>query len=205
MLSISDLKPGRYIILKGDPFEIIRADHSIHGRGGAVLKTKVKNLKTGNVIDHTFKGNDTAEEAELENVRATYLYKEGDKFAFMDENTYEQFELSEAQVGGAKNYLVEQAPVKLLKFEGQPIKLDLPIKMDFEVTEAPPNIKGNTATQGTKDVTIETGARVAVPLFVEEGDKIRINTETGKYVERSGQPKTQNPKPKTNRGSSFRS
>lgn len=186
MLNISDLKIGRCIVEKGEPYEIVKAEHSIRGRGGAVLKTKLKNLKTGNVIDETYQGNDTAEEAELETVKANYLYKEEGKFAFMDEETYEQFELTEAQIGDHQKYLIEQSPVKLLKFEGQPIKLELPIKMEFKVVEAPPGVKGNTAAQGggNKEVTIETGMKVATPLFIKEGDVIRVNTEDGSYVER---------------------
>lgn len=187
MLNISDLKTGRCIVHKGEPHEIIRAEHSIRGRGGAVLKTKLKNLKTGGILDETFQGNDTAKEAELETVKATYLYKDEGKFVFMDEVSYEQFELNENQIGDHKNYIIEQAPVKLLKFEGQPIKLELPIKMDFRVIEAPPGIKGNTAAQGggNKEVTIETGMKVSTPLFIKEGDIIRVNTEDGSYIERA--------------------
>jgi len=181
MLNISDIKQGRFLAVKGSPYEVIRADHSIHGRGGAVLKTKLRNLRNGNVIDQTFKGNDTAEEADLETERATFLYSDGEKYSFMNESTYEQFDLPEAQVGEAKAYLVEQAPVRLMKFDGVPIKLDLPIKMDFSVTEAPPGVKGNTAAQGggNKEVTIETGATVSTPLFIKVGDRIRVTRRPG--------------------------
>ena len=154
------------------------------GRMGAVLRTKLKNLETGTIINKTFQGADKVAPAEVDTKKAQYLYRDGDTFYFMDNESYEQFELDAKIIGDDSKYLKEGIEVSLLYFDGRVINIELPIKMTFEVTEAPPAIKGNTADGGSKQVTIETGAQVTTPLFIKQGDKIKVNTTTGEYAEK---------------------
>lgn len=184
MLNLNEVKVGTKIELMGEPFLVTYREHSKIGRGGAVLRTKLKNLKTGNVISHTFQGSETVKETELVQNKAQYLYNEGSVYHFMDEANYEQFPISKEQLGDAVNFLKEGTTVNVLIFKGNPINIDLPIKVELKVVEAPPGQKGNTADGGSKQVKLETGYSLSVPLFIQEGDVLRINTEEGKYVER---------------------
>jgi elongation factor P len=185
MLNLSEIKVGKKIVIEGEPFVVQFSQHSKTGRAGAVLRTKMRNLETGAIISKTFQGADKFQEAELETKKAQYLYREGDNFFFMNNETYDQFELSEKVIADNALYLVEGTEIDILYFNGKPINIELPIKLTFEVTDAPPAVKGNTADGGSKQVTIETGAKVSVPLFIKTGDVIRINTETGQYAERA--------------------
>jgi len=185
MLSIKDIKPGKKIIIDQQPFSVLSAQHSKIGRMGAVLRTKLKNLETGAMLNKTFQGADKVEEAEVATKKAQYLYNDGDTFYFMDNDTYEQFELNQKIIGTYAQFLKEGIEVSLLYFDGRIINIELPIKMTFEVVEAPPAVKGNTADGGSKQVTIETGAKITTPLFVKQGDKIKVNTVTGEYAERA--------------------
>ncbi|HHX58258.1 MAG TPA: elongation factor P [Candidatus Moranbacteria bacterium] len=186
MLSLNEIKTGKRIVVDGDPFTVIFDQHSKMGRAGAVLRTKLRNLRTGAILNKTFQGNDKVEAAEIQSKEAQYLYQDGEKFYFMDNEAYEQFELSGEIIGEGSGFLKEGALVSVLYFEGEAINIELPIKIDLEVTEAPPSIKGNTADGGSKQVTLETGVKVSVPLFIETGDIIRVNTQTGQYAERAG-------------------
>lgn len=185
MLSISDIKKGKKIVLNGKPFLVLADQHSKTGRAGAVLRTKLKNLRDGSIINKTFQGSERAGEASIETKKAQFLYREADTYYFMNNETYEQFELPQEVVGEQSGYLKEGAEIDVYYFEGNPINIQLPIKMDFEVTEAPPGIKGNTADGGSKQVTLETGLQISTPLFVEKGDVVKVNTEKGEYVERA--------------------
>ncbi len=185
MLSLNEVKVGTKIEFEGQPYEVVYREHSKIGRGGAVLRTKIKNLATGNVISQTFQGSETIKEVETSLNKAQFLYAEGDSYYFMDENTYEQFSLGKNQLGDKIFFLKEGITVNLLVFNGNPINVDLPIKMELKVVEAPPALRGNTADGGSKQVELETGLRISVPLFIKEGDLIRINTEEMKYVERA--------------------
>ena len=185
MLSITDLKTGTKITYMGDPYEVLSYYHSKMGRGGAVVKTKLKNLKTGATIDKTFQGADKIEDASLSKKSATYLYSDDAAAYFMDAETYDQFEISLEKVGDYKKYLVENSQVDLLYFNDEPINIELPIKMTFKVVSAPPAVKGNSAGAITKKVTIETGAQVDAPIFIKENDKIVVDTRTNSYVERA--------------------
>lgn len=184
MLSLSEIKTGKTITLSGEPYLVTFREHSKMGRAGAVLRTKIRNLKTGAVMEKTFQGADRVEEAEITKTKAQYLYREGDDFYFMDSSTYEQFSLPKNVLGDLTKFLIENTEATTLNYNSRPINIELPIKMEFRVVEAPPAIRGNTADGGTKQVTLETGIKVNTPLFVKEGDIIRINTETGEYVER---------------------
>ena len=185
MLSISDIKVGSKISHDGAPFEVTKADHHKMGRGAAVLKTKLRNLATGAVIDKTFQGNDKAVPADLSNKTATYLYNDGSTYTFMDTATYEQFELAAAQLEGLSGYMKENEDVEILEFAGKAVSVELPKKVVLTVESCPPGVKGDTANAGTKEAVMETGLKVQVPLFIDSGEAIRVSTETGEYVERA--------------------
>lgn len=187
MLALNEIKAGEKIILDGDPYQVLSDQHSKTGRAAAVLRTKLKNLRTGAVINKTFQGADKAEKAEIEKKKSQYLYADNGNFHFMDNENYEQLSLSKEVIGQSSKFLKEGVDVDVIYFNSNPINIELPVKMDFKVIEAPPSIKGNTADGGNKQVVIETGAKVNVPLFIKEGDFIRVNTETGQYAERSKQ------------------
>lgn len=185
MLGINEVKSGKYIVLEGEPYRVLTDEHSKMGRAGAVLRTKLKNLATGAVLEKTFQGADKIEEADISRNKAQYLYQEGDDYVFMDNSTYEQFSLSEDVLGDIVDYLIEGTEVSIINFNGNPINVELPVKITFKVIESPPGIKGDTASGGDKVVTLETGLKVTTPLFVNVGDEIIVNTEKGEYVSRA--------------------
>lgn len=185
MLNISDIKTGKNIVLDGNPFQVLYHEHSKTGRAGSVLRTRLKNLVTGAVLEKTFQGADQLEEADITKGKAQYLYQEGDNYAFMDNESYEQFSLPKEVLGGATNYLIEGTEIVVLNFNGNPINIEIPVKVKLKVVEAPPGIKGNTVSTGGKVITLETGLKVSAPLFVNEGDEIIVNTEKGEYVSRA--------------------
>ena len=185
MLSLSEIKIGSLLKIAGEPYAVIKADHHKMGRGGAVLKTKLKNLLNGNVMEKTFQGNDKAEEAETETSQANYLYKTETEACFMNNESYEQFSLPLEQIGGKLKFLKESMDVDILYFQGQPTSLKLPIKISLKVTSSPPGVKGNSAGNVTKTVQLETGAQINAPMFINEGDIVVVNTDTGEYVSRA--------------------
>lgn len=184
MLSISDIKTGKNIILNGEPFSVLYHEHSKTGRAGAVLRCRIKNLATGAVLEKTFQGADKVEEADIVQTKAQYLYHDNTGFVFMDNESYDQFALSDEGLGESKNFLIEGTEVSVLNFKDNPINIELPIKIKLKVVEAPPGIKGDTASGGGKTVTLETGLKITTPLFVKTGDEIIVNTEKGEYVSR---------------------
>ncbi len=185
MLGITDLKTGVAIIYEGAPCVVLSYEHSKMGRGGAVLRTKLRNLRTNATFDITFKGSDKFDEAPLIKRACSFLYKDEDGFAFMDSATFDQFTIKAEIIGDKSRYLKEGTDIQILFFDDQPVSIDLPIKMEFEVTHTEPGVKGDTAQGGSKPATLETGATVTVPLFVKIGDVIRVNTVEGTYVERA--------------------
>lgn len=185
MLGISDIKTGKNIILNGEPYAVIYCEHSKTGRAGAVLRTKLKKLITGAVLEKTFQGADKIAEAEITKSKAQYLYKERENYTFMDSESYDQFFLLREILGRSAKYLIEGTEVVILNFNNNPINIELPIKMKFKVVEAPPGIKGDTASGGDKLVKLETGLEITAPLFIKLGDEIIVNTEKGEYVSRS--------------------
>jgi elongation factor P len=185
MLNLSEIKTGKTILWEEQPYAVLYHEHSKTGRAGAVLRTKLKNIVTGAVIDKTFQGSEKVDEADVTKSKAQYLYREGDNFVFMDNESYEQFSLSKETLGDAALYLIEGTEVTVLQFNGNPVNIELPVKMTLTVVEAPPGIKGDSVSAGDKVVTVETGLKVTTPLFVKEGDKIIINTEKGTYVSRA--------------------
>jgi elongation factor P len=185
MLSLSDIKSGKNIVLDGIPYAVLYHEHSKTGRAGSVLRTRIKNLATGAVLEKTFQGADQVAEADVTKGKAQFLYKENNAYAFMDNESYEQFTLPAEALGNAVSYLIEGTEIVVLYFNSNPINIELPIKMRLRVIEAPPGIKGNTVSTGGKMVTLETGLKISTPLFVQEGDEIIINTEKGEYVSRA--------------------
>jgi elongation factor P len=185
MYSINDLKTGTTFELDGNPYLVLEYQHSKMGRGGAVLRTKIRNLVTGAVLSRTFQGSDKFNEVRIERRKVQYLYHDAGRYYFMDQTDFTQFDMSAEDLGTAKNYLKDGEVVQFQYYESTPINIDLPVKMVFEVTEAVKGLKGDTVSASTKSVKIETGLSVNVPLFVKQGDKIRIDTRTGEYVERA--------------------
>ena len=184
MLAINEIKQGKIIVISNEPYIVLKTDHHKMGRGGAVLKTKLKNLITGNALEKTFQGNDKAQEAETEKRKANYLYQEGGEAFFMDNENYEQFSLSIDQIGDKAKFLKEEITVDVLYFNDNPVSVNLPIKIDYKVTNAPPGVKGDSAGNVTKIVELETGIELIAPMFVDTDDIVRVNTDTGEYVER---------------------
>jgi len=185
MLNFNEIKTGRIIKINEEPFVIIKTDHHKMGRGGAVLKIKCRNLINGNVLERTYQGTEKAEEAETETKKANFMYKDKGEVYFMNNTDYEQFSLPLEEIEKSVKFLKEGVDVDVFYFENKPVSISLPIKMNFKVTSAPPGVKGNSAGNVNKQVEIETGALINVPLFINEGDIIKINTDTGEYVERA--------------------
>jgi elongation factor P len=185
MYGINDLKNGTTFELEGQPFVVLDYQHSKQGRSGAVLRTKIKNLLTGATVQRTFSGSEKFGEVQIERKKVQYLYLDNGRYFFMDQNDYSQFDLSAEDLGSNTSYLKDGEIVTFQFYAGKPISLDLPVKMDFLVTEASEGLKGDTASGSTKVVTIETGLKINVPLFIKEGDMLRINTTDGSYVERA--------------------
>ncbi|MDD3399425.1 MAG: elongation factor P [Candidatus Paceibacterota bacterium] len=185
MFSYSDLKKGVQFILEGEPYEVLESSQMKKAQRRPVLQAKVRSLITGNVFEKTFHQGETFEEAELDKFDAKFLYSHRGKFFFCEEkDPSKRFELSEEQIGPQAKFLKQNQVVQTVKFEGEIINVSLPIKVQLKVAEAPPGVKGDRAQGGTKSALLETGAQIQVPLFVEQGDTIEINTETGEYVKR---------------------
>ena len=185
MLSLSEIKMGRIIELSAGPYLVIKTEHHKMGRGGAVLKTKLRNLINNSILEKTFQGNEKVEEATIETKQANYLYKDDTSCYFMDNETYEQFSIALGQIGDKIKYMKDGIDVDILYFQNKPVAVNLPIKIELKVISAPPGVKGNSAGNVTKTATLETGIEINVPMFISQGDVIRVNTETGEYVERA--------------------
>lgn len=181
---MNDLKVGVVVNLDNAPYQVVWSDFMRTAQRKPVMRTKLRHLITGQILEKTFKPGDKIDEADLRRNRAQFMYREGDNFNFMDSQTYEQFYFTKEQIGDIGNYVKEGEDVDMLNFNEKPVTITVPPKVNLKVVEAPPGVKGDTAGNVTKKVTLETGYEVAVPLFIKEGETIRINTETGDYVER---------------------
>jgi len=182
----SQFRNGLKIELDGEPYTIVFFQHVKPGKGGAFVRTKVKNLKNGKVLDRTFRSGEKIDEADVVERKMQYLYQDGESLVFMDNDSFEQTPFSAEQVGDARKYLKENLDVEVLFWRGKPINIELPSFIEAVITRCDPGLKGDTASGATKPATIETGAVVQVPLFVKEGERIRVDTRTGVYVERVG-------------------
>lgn len=185
MISTNDLRTGVTVEVDGDVFTVVEFLHVKPGKGSAFVRTKLKNVKTGAVLERTFRAGEKLPRAHVEYKEMQYLYNTGDEYAFMDANTYEQVTLTRAMLGDAVKWLKEQATVGLQYYQGQVIGVEMPNFVELEVSETAPGFKGDTATGGSKPATLETGAVVQVPFFVNVGDKIRVDTRTGLYLSRA--------------------
>ena len=182
----TDLKPGTYIIVDGQPCVVLEYEFVRMQQRKPVVKTKLRNIISGSVSERSFQPSDDIKEAEVEKQKAQFLYSHRGEFWFSEVgNPKNRFNLKEELIGQAKDFLKPNLEISASIFNGQIIGIELPVKVDYKVIEAPPAIKGNTAQGGTKTVVIETGIKVAAPLFIKERDIIRINTSTGQYVERT--------------------
>lgn len=184
MYSIAQVKVGMFIAVRDEPYRVVQAQHTKLGRGGGILKMKGRNLMSGAIIEMSFKDSDRIEPADLSHQPAQFLYRDGQSFHFMNTESYDQFELNADVVGQGGAFLKEGASVDILSFRGQPMTVNLPPKLDLLVSYTEPAVAGNTVSNVMKNATLETGAAIKVPLFVKTGDQVRINTETGEYVER---------------------
>jgi len=185
VIEASDIKNGITLLIDGDIFQVLWFLHVKPGKGAAILKTKMKNLRNGNVLEQTFNANAKFETAMISRRKCTYSYNAGGTYSFMDNETYEPYDLEEDKIGFAKNFIVEGHEVVLTFYEAELIGIDLPDKVDLVVTETTDAVKGNTATNATKDAWVETGLLVKVPLFIQQGETITVETETGKYAGRA--------------------
>jgi elongation factor P len=184
MYSTTDFKKGLKIELEGVPYAIVDFQHVKPGKGGAFVRTKLKSLLTGRVLDQTFRSGEKVKRPDLVEREMQYLYREGDTFCMMDNETYEQIMLTEDQVGEARLYLTENLDVKVLFFNQQPVAVEVPLFVQLEVTQTEPGVKGDTAAGGTKPATLESGVTIQVPLFISEGERVKVDTRTGTYIER---------------------
>lgn len=180
----SQFRNGLKLELDGEPFTMIYFQHVKPGKGGAFVRTKVKNLKTGRVLDRTFRAGERVEEADVEEKTMQYLYQDGENYVFMDTQSFEQIPFTPEQLGDARKFLKENLEVSVVLWRGRPIGVELPSFIEASVTRCDPGIKGDTASGATKPATLETGAVLQVPLFIKEGDVLRVDTRTGAYVER---------------------
>lgn len=187
MLEYSKILPKKVILFEGEPYVVLSSIISKKSRQQALNQTKIKNLITGKVTSQAFHQTDKLQEADIEKRDIKYLYSSKGEYWFCDvDNPRNRFSLSDEQIGESGKFFKENTTVEALSFQGDIFGVNLPPKLDLKVVEAPPSIRGNTAQGGTKQVTLETGAIVSVPLFIDEGDTIRVNTETGAYSERVG-------------------
>jgi len=183
-VSTSEFRKGLKVELNGEPFVMVDFQHVKPGKGGAFVRTRLKSLWSGNVMDKTFRSGEKVETPDLEERAMQYLYPEGETLVFMDNETYEQLAIPKEVVGEGIRFLKENIDVTVLFHNQKPIGLDLPYFVELEVVETDPGVKGDTASGGSKPATLETGAVVQVPLFVKEGDILKIDTRDGSYIER---------------------
>jgi elongation factor P len=185
MLSHVELKKGTYFVYDGVPSLVLEHSLMFKGRGSSVMQVRLRNLKNGNVLSRTLHTGDNFKEAELEKTQVKFIYENKGKYVFSEaDNPGKRFELSKEQIGSQVAYLIPNTVMEGVRFEGEILTISLPIKMNLKIKEAPPGVKGDRAQGGTKTATLETGAIVQVPLFVEVDDVVEVNTETGEYVRR---------------------
>ena len=184
MISTTDFRGGVRLMVDGEPYYIVEFQHVKPGKGGAFVRTKLKSYLSGNVLDRTFRSGERFEEPDLEEREMQFLYATGDDYTFMDTDTYEQLTFEKKQLGENADLLKENMNAKILIYEHRPIDVELPIFIELKVVDAEPGVRGDTASGGTKPAVVETGATIKVPLYLEVGTTIKIDTRTRAYVER---------------------
>lgn len=184
MATSNDLKNGMVLNIDGQLWAVVEFQHVKPGKGAAFVRTKLKNVLTGKVVEKTFNAGVKVETANVDKRNMNYLYNDGSGFVFMDQETYDQFTLSDAVVGDAKDYLLENQDAVIGMHEGEPIYVELPASVVLEVTYTEPGLQGDRSSGGTKPATVETGLQIQVPLFLENNTKVRVDTRTGEYLGR---------------------
>lgn len=184
MIATSEFRNGARLQLDGAPFYIVEFQHVKPGKGGAFVRTRLKNLKTGQVLERTFRSGEKFDEPDLDECDMQFLYSSGSSYTFMDTSSYEQFTYEKDQLGDNTDLLKEETIVQILLYEGKPISMELPTFMELKVVETDPGIRGDTASGGTKPAVVETGATIKVPLYLEQGETVKVDTRTREYVER---------------------
>ncbi|MFM7200890.1 MAG: elongation factor P [Myxococcota bacterium] len=187
-VSPSDFRKGLKVLWEGQPYSVVDYQFVKPGKGAAFTRTKLKNLLSGNVVEYNIRSGDKLEVANTEELKMVYLYKEGDDYTFMNQENYEQLTITEEQLGGAHRFLTENIQVDVLLYNDRPIAVELPNFVELEIVYCEPGVKGDTATGASKPATLSTGAIVNVPLFIEQGEIIRIDTREEKYMERVKAP-----------------
>ena len=184
MISAGDFRNGLTFEFEGNVYQVVEFQHVKPGKGAAFDRTKMKNVISGAVVERTFNPTEKVEQARIERKEMEYLYEDGGLYYFMDQETYEQTPLSEEQLGDALKFIMENMTVKILSYKGNVFAVEPPTNVELKVVETEPGVKGNTATNVTKPAKVESGAVITVPMFVNEGDVIRIDTRTGEYLAR---------------------
>jgi elongation factor P len=184
MISSNDFRPGTTIELDGSVWRVVEFLHVKPGKGSAFVRTKLKNVQSGNTVERTFRAGETVPQAVIEKKEMQHTYRDGDDFVFMDMETYEEGRLTAAEIGDRVKYLKEQMSVNVITWNGQVLEVELPNSIVLEVTQTDPGVKGDTATGGTKPAILETGAQVMVPLFISIGERIKVDTRTDAYLGR---------------------
>lgn len=184
MIQAGDVRNGMTVEFEGNIYSVIEFQHVKPGKGAAFVRAKIKNLKSGSVVERTFRPTEKMEKAHIERSDMQYLYNDGELFHFMNQETYEQIALNASDLGDSLKFVKENEAVKMLSHEGKVFGVEPPISVELEITFTEPGLKGDTTTGATKPATVETGATVYVPLFVNLGDRIKIDTRTGEYVSR---------------------
>ncbi|MGD8627291.1 MAG: elongation factor P [Anaerolineae bacterium] len=185
MIDVNELRKGVTFTMDNELYKVIDYSHHKPGRGKATIRTKLRNLRTGTTLDKNFISGDRVQDIRLDHRTVQYMYRDERFYYFMDVETFEQFPLQEAVLEEATPYLVDNMEIELVSYEGEPLDVELPITVDLEVVTAPPGYAGDTAQGATKEVTLETGLKITVPLFVEQGDVLRVDTRDGRYVTRA--------------------
>lgn len=183
-VSTAEFRNGLKIEIDGEPYVIVEFQHVKPGKGGAFVRTKIKSLRTGNVIDRTYRSGEKVDVPQLEEKTMQYLYAADKDRVFMDTTSYEQVSMNEQQLGDSINYLKENMEIKVLYFKNRPINIDVPMFVELAIAETEPGVRGDTASGGSKPATLETGAVVKVPFYLNEGDIVKIDTRTGTFIER---------------------
>lgn len=181
----SDFRKGLKIIHNGVPYVIVEFQHVKPGKGNAFTRTKIRNMQSGSQLEVTYKSGDRVDDAEVEERQMTFLYKEADTYHFMDAKNYEQVEIPGDSVGDQARFMLPEMSTQIVFWKGRPLTVEIPAHVQLKITYCEPGVKGDTATNVTKPATLETGAIIAVPLFVGEGDTVKVDTRTGEYIERT--------------------
>jgi elongation factor P len=183
-MDTSDFRNGLSMILDGEIYQIIEFQHVKPGKGGAFVRSKLKNLRTGATTEKTFRAGEKMEQAILERGKMNFLYNQGEEYVFMNMDTYDQVTIPAAAIGSAVKYLKDNTEVEVCSHNGRIMSVELPMSMELEVTQTDPGLRGDTASGGSKPATVETGAVITVPLFINVGDRIQVDTRTDSYLQR---------------------